>query len=295
MDGKNAKLKTPPESAYAKALLTTAHGGRSAAAHREPTALERAGTRLFWELGRGACDMLSYARYARACAKLAESPTEAALNPELSGYPRNHDYKIASGRLVAGKRLFSRWRMLSALFSDDMDSFLDIGSSKGFFVFGAAMRPGCSLACGIDLHEPFIETSSRARAILGIGNASFHLASVEEVAKEPERFGAPFHTVMLVNTYHYLYWGSGLVDKSENSHDRILGTLAKICSRRLLFSNPLEVRHATGEIKKRAEGKKHDYTTAAFMEAAQKHFTVTRAGSLGQTAKRPLLVLEKKP
>ena len=99
---------------------------------------------------------------------------------------------------------------------------------------------------------------------------------------------------MLINTYHYLYWGSGLVDKSFNSHDQILETLSKVCKRKLIFSNPLEVHHATGEIKKRAEGKSHDYTTEAFLNAAKKHFKIHRAGSLGQTRKRPLLILEKK-
>ncbi len=223
----------------------------------------------------------------------AEGDGQASLNAELGGYPRNHNYRIGGRALLPGFSLYHRWRMLSALCPEPLESLLDIGSSKGFFVLAAALEPGCRAAAGIDLHAPFIDVSERVAEAMGVERAKFFLAALDAVAANPARYGGPFQTVLLINTYHYLYWGSTYAEKSFGRHDEILGHLAALCTGRVIFSSPLEVDACPGDVRRRAReaGTGHDYTQRAFYEAAGRFFGVAPAGVLGR---RPVLVLNRR-
>src|SRR4030042_1716240 len=52
---------------------------------------------------------------------------EAEINRLLSGYPRNHDYRIVRKRLIPSFRLYARARLVEQLYPQPLESFLDIG------------------------------------------------------------------------------------------------------------------------------------------------------------------------
>ena len=110
---------------------------------------------------------------------LYKNEEEKNLNQILVGYPHNHKYAVHRKKLLPSFQLFERHRLVSSLFPENMTSFLDIGSCKGFYCMDAAMRPGCRTATGVDIHEPFISSSKKVRDYLGIKNADFYLAELQ--------------------------------------------------------------------------------------------------------------------
>ena len=224
--------------------------------------------------------------------RFSGDPAEATLNKSLNGYPRNHNYRVRGTALAPSRKLLRRWSLISRLYPQPMLSILDVGSCKGFFVLKAAMR-GCARAVGIDVHAPFVGLATEAARLLGLLGAQFHLRGLEQFADDLERFGGPFHTVQLISTYHYLYWGSGLEAKGYRSHEAILGMLAKVCSAQVLFANPLEIAAAPADIQQKAARQGVcGYTTADFMAAARRHFNVEQVDFMDR--KRPLFRFTKR-
>lgn len=215
-------------------------------------------------------------------------------NDDLLGYPSNHIYKIDDGRLLPTFDLYWRSRILDRLYSRPLESLLDIGSCKGWFVLRAAQRADCERAVGIDIYDPWINLSSLAASWLELGNATFHLAFLQKVFDEPGKFGAPFRNVLAINAYHYLYWGSGMYPGHFSGHTEILAGLHRICDDRIIFANPLEVRDAPRETQRYAANEPERaalYTTSRFLGAAASFFHVERHGKIG---KRELMVLRRK-
>ncbi len=206
---------------------------------------------------------------------------EARLDRLLSGYPRNHDYRIFRGALVPGLRLYERWRRVRGLYPPGMASFLDIGCCRGFYVLDAALR-GARPSAGIDVHAPFVEIARKACGVLGLDGVSFHLADLESVAADPARFGGPFQVVTLLGTYHYLYWGSKLSPKAYGDHATIFEMLARVCSGTLILAGRLDVRRLTRSVRAVALARPgHErYTVEAFREAASVHFALDGSSPL---------------
>jgi hypothetical protein len=247
----------------------------------------------FWNVG---TKLASVARYACSHYPLRHRSVrceEKKLNPVLSGYPRNHDYTIKNGRLVPGFKLFERSRLISPLLPPEMDSFLDVGCCRGFYVLEAARRPGCLLAVGVDVHEPFLQVSNEARQCIGLDNALFSLKTLAELAADPAAVGGPFHTILNIGTYHYLYWGSGLCSTAYYDHKTILGHFASLCTHQLIISARFEIDCLPKalQVSEQNEERRRNYTTSAFMEAASELFEVEHKGFLGAY---PLLRLQKK-
>lgn len=216
----------------------------------------------------------------------------ASLNRRLKGYPRNHDYRVRGGQIVASSRLRERAASIMRMMPRNPGSFLDIGSCKGFFVLRAAALQDCPNAVGIDVHEPFVSVATDVRDYLKLPKAFFHVASLAEVANGPERLGGPFRTVQLVSTYHYLFWGSELEPTAFASHDTIMAMLERVCTRFLIFANPLEVADCPSFIQERAkELGECGYTRESFMRAADQFFDVFSIGYMDKKRKRPLLLL----
>jgi len=132
----------------------------------------------------------------------AEDPAvgrrEGEINPLLGGYPRNHSYRIVQRHLIPGRRLQQRLRVIGRSYPRRLESLLDIGCCRGFFVLQAAEHPACRTSVGIDVHQPFIATAETVRQHLDRANAAFHLASLQDVADRPEVYGGPFQTVLLL-------------------------------------------------------------------------------------------------
>ena len=57
------------------------------------------------------------------------------LNYLATAYPSNHTYKIVNKKIIPKSKLKKRYRTITALFPEPLESILDIGCSKGFFIF----------------------------------------------------------------------------------------------------------------------------------------------------------------
>ncbi|MEJ2427470.1 MAG: class I SAM-dependent methyltransferase [Deltaproteobacteria bacterium] len=226
-------------------------------------------------------------------AKTSFSPFEKELNQTLIGYPSNHNYLIYNKKIFPKFQLFERFQCITSLFPEKLESLLDIGCCRGFYVLKAAHHPTCNLSVGIDVYEPFITISQKIRAYLNVDKARFHLATLEEVCNNRKNYGGTFQVVLLLGTYHYLFWGSAKRSNGFESHSEILSRLAKICSDRVIFSARLETDRLSKEIQNKAarDKDKYAYTTHEFLECAEEYFDVHRAGYLGRY---PLLLMVKK-
>lgn len=218
---------------------------------------------------------------------------EDDINKLLTGYPRNHNYRVLKKKLFPSFRLYDRLRLVTRLYPDELESFLDVGCCRGFYVMDAAQRSHCRISVGIDIHEPFISTADRVGQYLGIENANFHLASLGDVAEKPEAYGGPFQTVLLIGTYHYLFWGSFLSSTAYYSHREILARLYQICTDRLIISARLEVDRLPDGIREKAKQFSGEiaYSTEDFLENAEEFFQIYHVDYLGAY---PLFVMHKK-
>lgn len=214
-------------------------------------------------------------------------------NTDLRGYPNNHNYIIDDGRMIPSFDLYYRSYILSSLYTDPLGSLLDIGSCKGWFVLEAAARADCDHAVGIDVHEPYVTLAERVGRFHHIDKVSFHAVFLREVFEDPARFSAPFKNILIINTYHYLFWGSVLSNQRFDSHTEIIEGLASICSDRVIFANPLTLSDSPRETRRFAAdepARAAQYTVDAFLAAASKYFRIEDHGSIG---KRSLLVLHR--
>lgn len=225
---------------------------------------------------------------------LGRDQPERDLNRRLSGYPRNANYKVWHRGFVPGSKLLQRWRRVRFLYPEPLDSLLDIGCSRGFYVLEAARRPTCRLAVGIDADPGAIALASEVKDLCGQRKASFHLAGLEDLAADPLSFGGPFQTVLLLNTYHYIFWGSAKKPEALPDHRAIFARLARLCRGRLIFSGPLDLKSCPEPVRRRAgRGSGSGYNRDAFLEAAERFFKVRVLSGLEKSGKRPLLLMER--
>lgn len=222
------------------------------------------------------------------------SAEETELNARLSGYPRNHNYRIAGGRLVPSFRLYERARLVRSVLPGPLNSFLDIGCCRGFYVLDASVQPSCRVAVGVDVHRPFVDIAQAAAKQMGANNTAFHVATLEQLATEPSVYQGPYQAILLIGTYHYMFWGSDdYCGVSYRSHREILARLARLSAGRVILSGRLELERLPRGIRAAAMASSEagDYNTAAFVAAARAFFEVRLAGFLGAY---PLLALDKK-
>jgi len=218
------------------------------------------------------------------------SPSERELNRLLVGPPSNHNYAIRRGRTLPCYALQRRARIIDQQLPSPLTSFLDIGCCRGYYVIQAAQRPEKPVAVGIDVYEPSVDAACRALQHLGVPNARFYKTALRDVADAPSSFGGPFQTILLLGTYHYLYWGSSQSLDCYASHQEILSRLWKLCTDRVILSARLEKSELPGHIQARAASS--EYSTDGFLRAAREYFDVRPSGMLEDY---PLYVLHKKP
>ena len=257
-----------------------------------PGWLRRAGTKIQNVLGYVQFQQDYRGRGTPASAAAAVAQTEAELNRRMRTYPSNHYYRVVQRRLVPGFQLYERLRLITPAYPQPLQSFLDIGCCRGFFVLDAATWRGCPRAVGIDVHEPFVAVGRDVARYLSLEGAAFQYASLAQVSDDPQQFGGPFQVVLLIGTYHYLFWGSRLCPTAYYSHEEIFRRLASICTDRLIISARITTDRLPGIIKDRLTERPSavPYTAQAFLENAAKFFRVSHLGHLGAD---PLFVMSK--
>lgn len=240
-------------------------------------------------------DLARYqARYGREFSRRSSNNAETELNEQLIGYPKNHNYQVHESKLIPCFRLYERYRALEPLYPHPMESFLDVGSCKGFYVLSAALsEPGCQQAVGIDVHAPFVAVANKVKEYLKVEKASFHQTSLDEISENPESFRGPFQTVLMLSCYHYFFWGSEYCALAYHSHDEILARLDKLCTGTLLLSGRLEFDRLPSGVQERVKSStyRQTYNTEEFVKAAKAFFDIRIAGHFGRNA---LFVMNKK-
>lgn len=238
-------------------------------------------------------DWLEYRR--RRDAFAAATKGRAVRIEQPVGHRTRHVYDVADGRAFTTSQMDQRWRLVARHYPEKVTSLLDIGCCRGWFVIQAALRPECERAVGIDVVQGFIDAANEAKRLLKLEDkAQFDYAFLDEIVNEPQRFRPPYQTIVLLNTYHYMYWGSGYSDKHWADHDFLLRTLAQICTDRIIFMSPLEVVECPSDIVRRAEEHPdwaREFTEARFLEVAKRYFDVRSEGYVGL---RPLYLMLKK-
>jgi hypothetical protein len=193
-----------------------------------------------------------------------------------SSYPHNLDYRVVRGALKPRWKLRSRLGRFQALYPDPLDDLLDLSSSKGYFVLDAARRASCRRALGIDVHPPDVEASTAVAAHLGLDSASFLLTTLRELSKSIDDHGGPFRTVLLINTYPYLFFGSERSEATAHDHEELFRLLATVTAERLIFSNRVNLEVLPRHIQSRARDLQLDarYNEEQIRTAAEAHFEV---------------------
>jgi hypothetical protein len=217
------------------------------------------------------------------------------LDPEVAAhigdsYPHNLDYSVRRGRLKPSFKLWRRFRRIRKLYPTTRGDLLDLSSCKGFFVMEAAQHPKCQRAMGIDIHEPDLRASRKVAEHLELKNARFEELTVPKLARGIEYFGGAFETVLLINTYPYLFLGSDRSEAHVPDHRKLFEYMSMVTADRLIFSNRVELDALPRHIQKRAKELKLDsaYNPESIRAAAEEYFEVKEERALGRI---PLWVL----
>lgn len=209
-----------------------------------------------------------------------------------TAYPSNHTYKIRDKKIIPKSKLKNRYKKISELFSNPLESIVDIGCAKGFFVFYASQFPLCKRSLGIDVHGEDIEICHFVKQKIDNVLSKFEKMRLHDLALRINEFGGPFQTVLLINTYQYLYFGSDGYPESYLDHGLIFKNLRSICYGRVIFNNRIEIEDCQREVKKKSNSfHDHHYSRQYILDAAEEYFTVKDLGVLGRY---PLWILEPK-
>jgi hypothetical protein len=206
---------------------------------------------------------------------------------ENCGYPRNHTYYICKNNLLPEGKLASRAKKISSLYPEKLTSLLDLSSCKGFFVLAA----NCERKLGIDVNLQNIEVGKALKNYLNQKNTQFELLTLDKLSEKIHSYGSAYQTVLLINTYQYLFFGSELAP-GFLSHEKIFSYLNQICSDRIIFNNRIELDRCQNKKQVKESGEiAKQYNQDSLITAAEKYFDVIPQGKIGR---EPLLVFKKK-
>ena len=221
-------------------------------------------------------------------------PLDARVAAYVSNsYPHNLDFRVVRGALKPCWKLRRRFGRLRKLYAEPHDELLDLSSSKGFFVLEAAQQAQCQRTLGIDVHAPDLHASQAVARHLGLDKATFEPLLASQLAERIDEFGGPFRTVLLLNTYQYLYFGSERSEDHTPDHSELFRRLARVTAERLIFSNRVEFERLPRHIQRRAReaGLERGYDEGAIRAAADEFFTIEPERPLGRI---PLWVLRRR-
>ncbi|HTI51067.1 MAG TPA: hypothetical protein VL475_08950 [Planctomycetaceae bacterium] len=209
-----------------------------------------------------------------------------------NSYPRNHTFVASGNQLLPKRKLVDRVARLSRHYPQPLDSLVDLSCSKGFFVFHAAMQPGCRRVMGVDLDEQCLTACQALNTRFARqSRVNFARLTLPEMAGRIDEFGGPFQVALLVNTYQYLVFGSTVAPAASHDHSEIFRLLRQVCSGRLIFHNRLSFADLQSDPQERArqEGTGCVYEPGPIREAAARFFHVT---PLDPWSRRPVWLLD---
>lgn len=238
-------------------------------------------------------DWVGYLRRRRAFRAVAKKTTIHHINTPI-GQRTRHTFQIADDKVLSTSQMELRWKIVTSLYPKKLTSLLDIGCCRGWFVVKAAMLPECEDALGIDIVPEFIDAANEAKRLLKLDKARFEYAFLNDIERDQQKYRPPYQTLLVINTYHYLYWGSRYCQTHWPDQNYLLSTLAMICTDRMLLMSPLEVSDCPSDIAQSA--REHpdwaeQYTTSKFLDIASRYFDVSIEHYLGV---RPLYLMKKK-
>ena len=207
------------------------------------------------------------------------------------GYPGNHNFYVCGGKLSPGRRLKSRYKVMAKHYPEKIKSFLDLSSCRGYFVLTASQSPSCERSLGIDINVEDVATCKSLKKQFSLNKSQFEIMTLSDLAQNIESFGGAFQTVVLANTYQYLYFGSDF-GPGYLSHDKIFEYISRVCSDRFIYSNRSEKEDCQNVTQVEAAGKLADfYNKKDILAAASKYFDLIAEDTIG---KYPLLVFQRK-
>jgi len=240
-----------------------------------------------------AVEWFGYLRRRRAFRAAARSTTVHHINKPI-GHRTRHTFQIADDKVLSTHQMELRWKIVASLYPKKLASLLDIGCCRGWFIFKAAMLPECEAALGVDVVPEFIDAANEAKRVLKLDKAQFEYAVLSDLERNRHKYRLPYQTLLLINTYHYMYWGSEYCPTHWPDHDYLLRTLASMCTDRMLLMSPLEINECPSDIAARA--REHpdwaqQYTSLKFFDIASRYFDVSLERYLGV---RPLYLMKKR-
>ena len=210
-----------------------------------------------------------------------------------NSYPSNHTYKIAKKKLIPKRKLAARCKKIDGLFPKKITSLLDLGCSKGFFVFSAANDPHCTRSLGVDVSSHDINVCRWVKQQIDSKHTHFEKIRLHNLAERIQEFGGPFQTILIQNIYQYLYFGSDPFPESYLDHEIIFKNLREICAERIIFNNRITLKDCQNAERIELAGSSYsqNYTEEKIRTAASKYFTIIEHGTIGRY---PLWTLEIK-
>ncbi len=220
-----------------------------------------------------------------------ELPEAVRRSIELE-YPSNLGFTVRQRQLYPSSSLADRYKKIHRLYPQPLNSLLDLSCSKGYFVFAAAAEKTCERALGIDVYQPDLQVCQILKQYINSHNTQFENLRLMELSNNISNWGSAFQTVLLINSYQYLFFGSDRESEGYLDHDKIFAAIHKICSKRFIFSNRVEVNDCQNQdAVKKAGLIAKNYNREAILDALSRYFTLISETQLG---KYPLWKLEAK-
>lgn len=195
-----------------------------------------------------------------------------------NSYPPNHNYSILGNQLIPSRKLATRVSHFRQFYPRPLRSLLDLSCSKGFFVFDAASQATCQRAMGIDLCDSTLSTCDHLKQHFNDPERiQIAKLTIPELADNINSFGGPFETVLLVNTYQYIFFGSPIAPALSRDHCEIFRQIRRVCSGRVIFHNRISLDRVQPHIRNAnpAGDRGRFYTPEAIRAAASEFFKVT--------------------
>jgi hypothetical protein len=208
-----------------------------------------------------------------------------------TGYPGNHNFYVCKGKIAPSQKLKSRYKKIVQHYPEKLTSFLDLSSCRGYFVLSASEVPSCERSLGIDINVEDVSTCKKLKRQFGLTKSQFEIMTLSDLAEHIGSFGGPFQTVVLANTYQYLYFGSDF-GPGYLSHDKIFEYISQVCSDTFIYTNRSERDDCQNRTQVAQAGKLADlYNKEAILKAASKYFELIAEDTIG---KYPLWVFQRR-